>query len=157
MVGFLVWPKGHRERWPQHWSPQHCQINPSCSLTIVRVFSGCVSMICWDQDLKVKFFYICVYVQVSIASIFVSYVITYIYIYIYIYNIYIYVIIIYLYIYIYIHIYICKYMLSWKQCALPAITTMALWQLMHLGTWARVHELPQSHCGDNKEGTLFSW
>ena len=27
------------------------------------------------------------------------------------------------------------YMLSWKQCALPVITTMALWQLMHLGTW----------------------
>ena len=83
---------------------------------------------------------------------------------------------------------------------------MALWQLMHLGTWcticiscfceiralcvswitydhfyyapwlacwalfgslvpamcnrtscAQVHELPQSHCGDNREGTLFSW
>ena len=27
------------------------------------------------------------------------------------------------------------YLLSWKQCALPFITTMALWQLMHLGTW----------------------
>ena len=27
------------------------------------------------------------------------------------------------------------YMLSWKQCALLVITTMALWQLMHLGTW----------------------
>ena len=27
------------------------------------------------------------------------------------------------------------YMLSWKQCALPVITTMALWQLIHLGTW----------------------
>ena len=26
-------------------------------------------------------------------------------------------------------------MLSWKQCALPVITTMALWQLMHLGIW----------------------
>ena len=25
-------------------------------------------------------------------------------------------------------------MLSRKQCALPVITTMALWQLMHLGT-----------------------
>ena len=22
---------------------------------------------------------------------------------------------------------------------------------------AQVHELPQSHCGDNREGTLFSW
>ena len=35
--------------------------------------------------------------------------------------------------------------------------------LGHLGTWAlnrtscaQVHELPQSHCGDNREGTLFS-
>ena len=37
-----------------------------------------------------------------------------------------------LYRYIYIH------MLSWKQCALPVITTMALWQLMHLGTWSTV-------------------
>ena len=24
-------------------------------------------------------------------------------------------------------------MQSWKQCALPVITTMALWELMHLG------------------------
>ena len=35
-----------------------------------------------------------------------------------------------------------------------------LWMI--LGTWnrtscAQVHELPQSHCGDNREGTLFSW
>ena len=53
------------------------------------------------------------------------------------------------------------YLQSWKQCALLVITTMALWQLMHLGTWctscAQVHELPQSHCGDNREGTLLSW
>ena len=42
---------------------------------------------------------------------------------------------IYVYIYIYyIYIYIYIYMLSWKQCALPVITTMALWKLMHLGT-----------------------
>ena len=33
------------------------------------------------------------------------------------------------------NIIISLYMLSWKQCALPVITTMALWQLMHLGTW----------------------
>ena len=32
-------------------------------------------------------------------------------------------------------------MLSWKQCALPVTTTMALWQLMHLGTWCTV-----AHC-----------
>ena len=37
-------------------------------------------------------------------------------------------------IYIYIYIYIYVIILSWKQCALPIITTMALWQIMHLGT-----------------------
>ena len=53
----------------------------------------------------------------------------YIYIYIWIYrNIYIY---IYIYMFIYVHIYIYK-------CA-------------------QVHELQQSHCGDKREGTLFSW
>ena len=50
------------------------------------------------------------------------------------------------------------YMQSLKQCALPVITTIALW--LHLGTnrtsCAQVHELPQSRCGDNREGTLFS-
>ena len=25
-----------------------------------------------------------------------------------------------------------------------------------VATHAQVHELPQSHCGDNREGTLFS-
>ena len=25
-----------------------------------------------------------------------------------------------------------------------------------VATHAKVHELPQSHCGDNREGTLFS-
>ena len=31
-------------------------------------------------------------------------------------------------------------------------------QLIHLGrtSCAQVHELPQSHCGDNREGTLLS-
>ena len=67
-------------------------------------------------------------------------------------SIYLYLCIYILYIYIYIYIYI----QSWKQCTLPVITAVALWQL--LGTWcAKVHELPQSHCGDNWEGTLFSW
>ena len=35
------------------------------------------------------------------------------------------------------------YMLSWKQCALPIITTMALWQLMHLSTCCTVHDVPK--------------
>ena len=41
------------------------------------------------------------------------------------------------------------------ECILPLITTVALWQLMHLDKWAQVHELPQSHCGNDWEGTLF--
>ena len=31
------------------------------------------------------------------------------------------------------------YMQSWKQSALLVITTMAFWQLMHLGTWCTVY------------------
>ena len=71
------------------------------------------------------------------------------------------------------------YMLSWKQCALLVVTTIALWQYAPyapcLACWAlfgsfvpamcnhiscaQMHESPQSHCGDNRdqEGTLFSW
>ena len=83
------------------------------------------------------------------------YVYVYIYMYVYIY------IYMHIYIYIYMHIYI--YMQPWKQCALPVISIMVLWQLMHLGTWCtvksctQVHELTQSHYGDNREGILFSW
>ena len=43
------------------------------------------------------------------------------------------------------------------------VTTHALGQMMYGLTahdnrtsCAQVHELPQSHCGDNREGTLFS-
>ena len=39
------------------------------------------------------------------------------------------------------------------------VATHALWHMMY-GLYntscAQVHELPQSHCGDNREGTLFS-
>ena len=58
----------------------------------------------------------------------------------YIYNIYIY-------IYIYIHINIDTYMYIWY-----------IWyiRLMNRTSCAQVHQLPQSHCGDNREGTLFS-
>ena len=63
-----------------------------------------------------------------------------------------------LYIYIYIHVIM--------KSALPLITTAALEKLILFGslvpemcnrtTCAKVHQLPQSHCGDNLEGTLFS-
>ena len=43
--------------------------------------------------------------------------------------------VIHIYIYIYMYVYIHIYIQLWKQCALPVITTMAFWQLMHLGTW----------------------
>ena len=42
----------------------------------------------------------------------------------------------------------------------PGYHYMASWQLMHLDTWCvdcgQVHELPQNHCNDNQQGTLFS-
>ena len=50
-----------------------------------------------------------------------------------------------------------------KTMALLIITTMALWQatyalgdMMYGSSCAQVHELTQSHCVDNREGTLFS-
>ena len=36
------------------------------------------------------------------------------------------------------------------------VTTHALGHMMNCTSCAQVHELPQSHCGDNREGTLFS-
>ena len=38
------------------------------------------------------------------------------------------------------------------------VETHALRHIMHMNftSCAQVHELPQSHCGDNQEGTLFS-
>ena len=35
------------------------------------------------------------------------------------------------------------------------VATDALGHMMYI-MCAQVHELPQSHCGDNREGTLFS-
>ena len=40
-------------------------------------------------------------------------------------------------------------MLSWKQCILPVITAMALWQLMHLGPWAIGVITGRAHCFNN--------
>ena len=34
--------------------------------------------------------------------------------------------------------------------------TQALGHTMYHTSCAQVHELPQSHCGDKREGTLFS-
>ena len=39
-----------------------------------------------------------------------------------------------MYIYLSIYLYIYTYMQSFKQCARSVITTMAMWQLIHLGT-----------------------
>ena len=36
------------------------------------------------------------------------------------------------------------------------VVTHALGHMIHSTSFAQVHELPQSHCGDNREGTLFS-
>ena len=37
-----------------------------------------------------------------------------------------------------------------------SVATQALGHMMYSCTWAQVHELPRSHCDDNREGTLFS-
>ena len=43
-----------------------------------------------------------------------------------------------------------------KQCALPVFTIMTLWIMKYNpASSAQVHELSQSHFGDNREGTLF--
>ena len=43
-----------------------------------------------------------------------------------------------------------------KQCALPVFTVMTLWIMKYNpASSAQVHELSQSHFGDNQEGTLF--
>ena len=36
------------------------------------------------------------------------------------------------------------------------VATHALGYMMNRTSCVQVHELPQSHCGDNREGTLFS-
>ena len=36
------------------------------------------------------------------------------------------------------------------------VATHTLGHMMNRTSSAQVHELPQSHCGDNQEGTLFS-
>ena len=36
------------------------------------------------------------------------------------------------------------------------VATHALGHMMYGSSYAQVHELPQNHCGDNREGTLFS-
>ena len=79
----------------------------------------------------------------------------YIYIYIYIY--------IYVYIYIYIHIYIYIYIYIYPGYHHNSFAvTHALGHKMYVSSYtsfAQVHhvlKLPQSHCGDNREDTLFS-
>ena len=72
----------------------------------------------------------------------------YMHIYINIY-VYIYTYVTYTYIYIYIYMYVCIYSVTkllLYKFSLLGITTMALWQLMHLGTWCTMDELLQSHC-----------
>ena len=54
---------------------------------------------------------------------------------------------IYLFIYMYIYIYISPQWLCGNSCT---------WAHDVRFSCAQVHELPQSHCGDNRESTLFS-
>ena len=50
----------------------------------------------------------------------------------------------------YIYVYICNHENNVPSRLSPQ------WLCGNSCTWAHVHELPQSHCGDNREGTLFS-
>ena len=57
---------------------------------------------------------------------------------------------IYIYIYVYIYIYIYIYAIMKTMCP-PGYHHHGF-----VATHALGHELPQSHCGDNREGSLFS-
>ena len=111
------------------WYRSIVRLIQTFSLVMARILFGCVSLICWDHVLEVKFFYIYVYAQVSIASVkFIIYIVSmicylyvciYIYVNIYIicyiyiyYMLYIYMLIykyIYMYVYIYVYVYVCIY------------------------------------------------
>ena len=54
-----------------------------------------------------------------------------------------------MYVYIYIYIYIYTYTITKTICPLGTTCNRT--------SCAQVHGLPQSHCGDNREGTLVSW
>ena len=48
--------------------------------------------------------------------------------------------------------------LHYAPCLTCWVLLGSLVRAMYSRTWcAQVHELPQTHCGDNWEGTLFSW
>ena len=89
-----------------------------------------------------------------VTSFFITYLSTYIYLYIYIGKIDIY-------IYIHIYIYIYTYAIMKTMCP-PVyhhngfVAAHALGHMMNRTSCAQVHGLPQSHCSDNEEGTLFS-
>ena len=85
-----------------------------------------------------------IYINISYIYIYV-YVYIYIYIYVYIYNIYVY--ILYICVYIYLYMYIIAsghndYIIMKARFPL-VIITMALWQLIYLGTWWTVHHVPK--------------
>ena len=44
-----------------------------------------------------------------------------------------------------------------RKCCICIICALPPWFHHNSTLCAQVHELPQSHCGDNREGTLFSW
>ena len=43
-----------------------------------------------------------------------------------------------------------------NSCTLAHDVWLNMMNMMNRTSCAQVHELPQSHCGDNREGTLFS-
>ena len=61
----------------------------------------------------------------------------------------------YMYIYVYVYVYVYMYICPPGYHHNGFVATHALGH-MNCTSCAQVHELPQSHCGDNWEGTLFS-
>ena len=87
--------------------------------------------------------------------------IIYIYIYVYMYidiQIYIYLhLYLYLNIYIYIYIYICNHEKIYPSSYLHKgfVATNVLGHMMYDSSCVQVHDLPQSFCGDNRQGILY--
>ena len=52
---------------------------------------------------------------------------------------------VYIYIYIYIYIYVIYVIMQTMCPSFPVITTMALWQVMHLGTWCTMYMMYMMH------------
>ena len=91
------------------WYHSIVRLIQTFSLVIARVLFGCVSMICRDQVLEVKFFYIYIYMSKQVLLRCLLFICIYVYAYVYVYLCVCVYIHIYIYIYIYMNIYVYIY------------------------------------------------